>query len=396
MSLDRWIDDNAIALDPSTLEPVDAARLAPVDERLREARFVFLGETNHFVREKTDFRLWWLRRIAATGRHIVLAEELSWSDGHDVSRYLETGDESALARAATFGDKRHERADRCDDPTGVFKESFATYPHDAMLREHARFYRGVRELGCVTRFFGFDVDAVGAGYEDVLAHRDDPDLRDGFWERLERRPGESVDEEIERLESVLDEHPGLGKARMAHIEVDAMIASLRYTSLVNPATSYEALRPAMELREHVMKRNVERALYPLTDDDVLVVMSHAFHLAKDDAGIRGPGVGPGGGRTTSVGHHLVKDLGLDAFAVWFVYGGGTDAQPLRDLPNVARYPGTSLNARLARRGAPLVVPVDERAGDVQVGHMYNQVADVALPSQADAIFFVPEVSPLGT
>ena len=396
MSLDRWIEEHAIPLDPSTLEPPDEADLAAVDEALRRTRFVFLGETNHFVREKTDFRLWWLRRIAATGRRVVLAEELSWSDAHDVSRYLESGDESHIARAATFGDKRHERADRCDEPTGVFKDSFAAYPHDAMLREHTRFYHGVRELGCVTRFFGFDVDAVGTGYEDVLAYRDDPDLKDAFWERLERRPGETLDEEIERLELVLDEHPGLGKARMAHIEVDAMIASLRYASLVNPAPSYEALRPAMELREQVMKRHVERALYPLTEDDVLVLMSHAFHLAKDDEAVRGPGVGPGGGRTTSLGQHLTKDLGLDAFAVWFLYGGGTDGQPLSDLPRTASFPASTLNARLARRGVPLVVPVDELAGDVPIGQMYNQVADVHLPSQADAIFFVPEVSPLGS
>jgi erythromycin esterase-like protein len=396
VSLDRWIEENAISLDAATLEPVVEGSLARIDETLARARLVFLGETNHFVREKTEFRLWWLRRIARTGKRIVLAEELSWSDGHDVSRYLESGDETHLARAATFGDRRHEREDRDDRPTGVFAASFETYPHDAMLREHTRFYRGVRELGSVTRFFGFDVDAPGAGYEDVLAHRDDPDLPDAFWERLERRTGESLDEEIERLESVLDTHPGLGKARMAHLEVDAMIASLRYTALINPATDYEALRPGMALREQVMKRHVERALYPLTDDEVLVVLSHAFHLAKDDARVSGPGVGPGGGLTVSLGHHLTNDLGLDAFSAWFVYGRGTDSQPLPELPRSASYPSSSLNAKLAEAGAPLVVPVDERAGDVEVGHMFDQIANVHLPSETDAIFFVPDVSPLGS
>ena len=39
----------------------------------------------------------------------------------------------------------------------------------------------------------------------------------------------------------------------------------------------------------------------------------------------------------------------------------------------------------------LVAPL---ARDVGIGHMYNLVVQVHLASQADAIFFIPKVSPL--
>jgi len=44
---------------------------------LSNARVVFLGETNHFIHEKTDFRLWWLRNLAQHHR-LVVGEELGF------------------------------------------------------------------------------------------------------------------------------------------------------------------------------------------------------------------------------------------------------------------------------------------------------------------------------
>jgi erythromycin esterase-like protein len=102
-----WIAEHAIKLDSVTYEPVvrDARRVEAFDASLDAAKILFLGETNHFVHEKTDFRLWYLRRLGRR-RPLVVGEELSWSDGHDVSRYLQTGDEAHLGRAATFGSGR--------------------------------------------------------------------------------------------------------------------------------------------------------------------------------------------------------------------------------------------------------------------------------------------------
>jgi hypothetical protein len=82
-----------------------------------------------------------------------------------------------------------------------------------------------------------------------------------------------------------------------------------------------------------------------------------------------------------------------------VYGRGTDSQPLPGLPNQATYPRDSLNAQLALHGRPLVVSTAPAAPGalaepVGVGQMYNQVVQVNLAAEADAIFFLPSVSPL--
>ena len=69
------------------------------------------------------------------------------------------------------------------------------------------------------------------------------------------------------------------------------------------------------------------------------------------------------------------------------------------LPKIADYPLESINSREARFGAPFVIPAEPAAHtvlarDVGIGHMYDLVDQAHLASQADAIFFIPKVSPL--
>lgn len=395
-AIDAWLDDHAIRLDPKTYAVAadDVDRLAVIDAALANARLVFLGETNHFIHEKTGFRLWWLRKLARHHR-LVVGEELGWSDGRDVARYLADGDETHLDRLATFGDRSHVRTDRDDQPTGILRASFDAYPTALFKAEQTRFYRGLRDTARV-RFFGFDIDAAGAGYADVEAHRDVAGISEEFWERFGRVSGETLLEEADRLTSLLPALP----ATPAEIREDlqSMIETLRYTALAHPAADYEALRPAMAYRETTLKRRVERMLHSLANDEVLVLMAHAFHLAKRDDRINGIGVGPGGDQVSSLGHHLVATQGLPVYSVWMLYGGGHDSQPFPDLPRTASYPADSLNAHLSRRRNALIVPVrpgtEALERDVGVGHMYNLVVPVHLPSQVDAIFFVPQVTPL--
>jgi len=62
-----------------------------------------------------------------------------------------------------------------------------------------------------------------------------------------------------------------------------------------------------------------------------------------------------------------------------------------------RYPDDSIKSQLAKYGSPLVLltapaKADALAEPVGVGHMYDLVVPVHLPSQADAIFFIPRVT----
>jgi hypothetical protein len=331
---------------------------------MAHARVVMLGETNHFVHEKVEFRLWWLRRLAAR-RRIVVGEELSWFDGQHVARYLDDGDERHFDRMWTFGYKGAAH----DEPTGILAASAALYATALFKREQMRFYAELRALPNVSAYFGFDIGGRSESYPRV--------------------PRESLTDEAERLEGMKTTPKGSDQN-----DVRAMIDSSRYAALGNPAPTYDALRPAMALREEAMKRRVTTKLDALADDEQLVLLGHAFHLAKDDSGIRGVGVGPGGDRVPSLGHYIAQELGLAPFVVWWIYGAGEDSQPFPDLPKTAKYPAASLNARLARRGVPMVLGTAGLTGDVGIGHMYSQVVPANLGAEADAVFFLPRVSPL--
>jgi len=163
------------------------------------------------------------------------------------------------------------------------------------------------------------------------------------------------------------------------------------------ATSYDEVRPGMALRENAMKRRLTEAERKLGTTR-LVVMAHALHLAKCDRAIASGGVGPGGNRTPSLGDWLVQERGKKVFSVWMIYGGGEDSQPLANLPRSAHFPAYSLNAMLARFGQPLLFFPGDAPGlfkeKCAIGHMYNGLIKTSLAVQADAVVFLPAVTPL--
>jgi erythromycin esterase-like protein len=408
--LQRFIAESAVRLpEPFDGATADTALLAPLDPLIARADIVVLGELNHFVHEKSDFRLFFARYLAARG-WTNFAEELGRSDGVRVDRFYETGDAAELDRLPSFGHRTHLREDRDDRPTGLFKRSFETYPADLFRAEQGRFYRGLRTVagGPRIRHFGFDIDGLpGGSYEDIAVRlapfANDPRLGE-FHRALARVQGESATAEAERIRGVRQHMTALknvaGASVAAEIDMDlaALSDSLDYVVATYPAETYDAIRPGMAMREDMMKRRIAEIRSLCGADKRLVLMAHALHLAKNDAAIAGSAqsVGPGGGGTCSLGHHLAQELGLRVASIWFVYGGGEDSQPFDELPRRAHYPRDTLNRTLAAFGAPLFFLTGNAdfAQPSKIGHMYNAVVEVPLGAQTDAIFFLPSVSRL--
>lgn len=408
--LDRFITQNAVRL-PESFEgaTADIELLASLDPLVTGADIFALGELNHFVHEKSDFRLFFARYLISRG-WTNFAEELGRSDGVRVDRFYQTGDARELDRLPSFGHRTHLREDRDDRPTGLFKRSFDSYPADLFRAEQGRFYRGLRQAagGARIRHFGFDIDGLpGGSYEDIAARlvpfADDPRLAE-FRSALARVPSENAIAEAKRIRGVhrhmlaLRNIVGLETATQIGADLAALADSLDYIAATYAAETYDAVRPGMAMREDMMKRRFAEIRALCGTDKRLVLMAHAFHLAKNDTGIRSgtESVGPGGGSTPSLGHHLVQELGLRVASVWFVYGGGVDSQPFDDLPRQARYRRDTLNRALAAFDTPLFF-LTGNASFTQpwkIGHMYNAVIETPLAKQADAVFFLPSVSPL--
>ncbi len=389
-----WALSEGVALPPAFDGAVaDIAPLAWLDGLLAAADLVLLGETDHFIHEKSDFRLFLCRYLLSRGLG-SFAEELSWSDGLRVQRFL--NGEGTLDRLSLFGWTGDLRSDRDDRPTGIFRASFDVYPTALMAAEQTRFYEGLRTAagGAPIAYHGFDIDGLpGGGYADVEAML--PAHSQAFRSRMTRVPGESVLAESERLAALAADAP----SAEVEISLRAAAESLAYVDATYAAQTYEATAPGMAFREGCMKRRLAD-IFRLTERAPLVLMAHAFHLAKDDRLLgKAVGVGPGGGLECSLGHHLVQEQGLRAVSIWLVHGAGADSQPFPDLPRRFDYPRGSLNRRLAPLGQPTLIPIagaprslfDQPLG---LGHMYNAVQPVTLAGQVDAILYLPRVTPM--
>jgi erythromycin esterase-like protein len=401
-----WARAHAIALDG--VDPARGAEvLAPLDPLLAGKRIAFLGEANHWVHEKYDYRLLFLHWLRARGFGVI-GEELSWSDGWRVNRFLATGDERELERVTACGYRGDRRGDRDDSPTGILKQGFDSYPFAPFRAEQTRFAHALRELGF--HLFGLDVDyESGAAYallEDALGS-DAPELRAA----IARVPGESLAEEIARLTACSERvererwDAVLGPERCAFLRRTLRTAarSHEYVRLAHPAPDYEALRPAMALREELMLEHVEHELARLAPSGKLVLLAHDFHLARDDAGIQLPGgaVGPGGGTARSLGASLWSRYPNQIFSVWMLEGRGRSHGPPPEGEREIRAGRRTLNALLAGVGAAFVLPTRSEARaaaplhrESDVALLYGQRARVGLAAQTDAVYFARDVTPI--
>jgi erythromycin esterase-like protein len=418
----EWARGSAATTDDFPDYSGDIERFAPFDQALEGKRIVYLGESSHWVHEKVPYRLLLIRYLFSRGWRFV-GEELSGFDGWHVDQYLEGGDPAQLDRLAVYGYEGGKRTDRDDSATGILAGG-SSFPTDLFRAEQIRLYSALRETsegrsGGSERlnYFGFDAEYVpGAGYEyvtDLLASAPGTSPFTEIRSLLALVLNETVAEEIARLGAVLeavekryrtlkqvmgDEWSG----RLRHALLN-MRDSFDYIRVANPATDWETVNVAMAMRETIMQRNVLWLLSRIGPDEKIILMSHNQHLAKDDAGIKTPdtGAGPGGGIVPSLGCYLNRLFPEEVFSVWMLFDHGRDSQPYASLSNDLQSPPSSLNAALNQVAPVFMMPthsIDPRsqllAGETEINSMYNQVIRATMANQADAIFFINEVSPL--
>ncbi len=415
-----WVRENAVFLSQDEDENLD--KLACLDGLLKDKRIVFLGEEDHWVHEKYDYRKLMLRYLFSRGWRFV-GEEIGWSDGIRIDRYLETGDQTYLERIATYGYRGDARQDRNDTPSGLLKSVAGNYPTDAFKAEqirlaalmHSLSQKDASECGRM-RYFGYDVNAVpGGGYEDIRELLDGeesaPELA-GINRLAVPVPGETVIQEMRRLDrlsrmirdgiSELKARLGEGRARLLGQHAIAMRDSLEYQRLAGPATSYRALNKAMATREEAMLRRVEFVLAQLQPEDKLVLMGHNRHLSKDMGGLKSLGAMPGGNRVPTLGAALSRRFPGQVFSIWMLHERGRSSQPFDGMASEYQSRPGSLNALLSQAGSGFMLPTDagadERAAclreEMEVVGLYNVPYRAVLARQADAAYFIREVSPL--
>ena len=266
-------------------------------------------------------------------------------------------------------------------------------------------------------FFGFDIDASpGAAYEDIsdiLEPLRTHDAAARILARLARVPGETLDEEISRLDDVinlLDSARDLlldllcmQRATLLSRFANALRDSFRYIQMAFPAADWPSLNRAMAYRETLMHRNVADAIADSSDASKVVLMSHDLHLARNYGLIKGNiGAGPGGGTVDALGTFLNHRAPDDIYSVWMLCNRGRDSQPFSFCTRDIKPVDGSFNSILAEIGSAFVLPLDgiDHAArlllnpELPVRMDGNTQVRTPIARQADAIVFIDQVSPL--
>ncbi len=382
----------------------NARRLSILDPLLAGKRFAFIGESDHFIHEKYAYRLAMLNYLAARG-FTLLGEELGASDGMRIARFIANGNESQLERVTIYGYACAARHDRDDTPTGILRDSFGdAYPTALFAAEQKRFAHGLRKIG--VHFFGFDIDPLpGGGYEDLAEILDSMPADatvDQIRNALQRVLDETIDQEVARLDEALKLIEAEGSERLRY-SATCLRDSFDYVRITYPAKTFDALNPGMAFRERYMHRQVDRILGQMRANEKLALMSHNMHLcrAPDAVAERGAGAGPGGKTDPPLGAWLAARYPGEIFSVWMLIGRGRDSQPFPTLSKEIREKQGTLNTLLGEIGDCFVLPIDASdtrarllTENIEIMHDGNGGVRTAIARQADAIFFVRDVTPL--
>ncbi len=388
-----WAAEVAIPID---LEPgISPERLAPL---VAGKRFVFLGEPDHFIREKYAFRLGFLRALHALGwRHLGM--EMGRSDGLRLDRYLEGGDERDLLGVGLYSSASSVAA--TIESGGFFGQEIS---YALALRALAG---GPERI----RYFGFDLDMIpGNGIDDARS-------------RLAGAPGEadlalvlqdawSADDRIAELSRLLDEvlDPDApwaadllaGNRRELGLDLDALVESLRFQrSSAVEGGGAQALLEAFARRERAMFRLFDACLESSPAEARFVLTGHNMHLGRSFEGARWREIGSTFpvALWPSIGAHVTQRFPEGVYAIWLVYDHGEHlpSSSTVEARAVASVPGT-VESLLARVPYPVfLLPLSsddprlawlngERTFRVNGGVGWGLLRDLT-----DALLFVSDV-----
>ncbi len=408
-----WARESAVELDSLEWSETDPKAFAFLDEALKGKRIVYLGETDHGVAERMEFRLLLIRELARRGfRRIGM--EMGLSDAKRMDRYLETGDETCLERVALYGYRGDLRENRKDEIAGWTDDSNPELIQAAQaearwfLRELRRIGEELPEGEPRLSWFGYDLSIrPGGGYADaaeLLAPHQGQALFDAVMERMARVPGESRIEEAERIEALvvlLDER----RDELVHLLGDAgalelrralqrMADAFRFIEGLQGQEEYdpEAVAEALERRERRMDHNMDEHLAEWPPDEKIILLGHALHLSQDSTAIHTQGFGD---MWESIGTHVEREHPGEVYGIWLLHHRGRHGVPRAQPPILPFLSPRGSVERILRRVHPILIlplgsgdPREAWLDEERVFCHSGAPARAVLPRQVDCLFFV--------
>ncbi|MGD8536392.1 MAG: erythromycin esterase family protein [Candidatus Aminicenantes bacterium] len=411
----QWVKERAIHLSTVDWKHINLSMLSPLDKEIEGKRVVYLGEPDHFIHEKFDFQLNLIRYLFEQG-FCYVGLEMGIFGGRLIDAYLETGDSSCLDLSRLFGDKRYVREDRDDTPRGFPALKNPDY-RKSQLSEVKWFLEQLRKLNETLKpgderlhWFGFDADIIsGIGYQDIRkrlkSHSSQKVIRE-ILKRMDLVKGESVLEEAARIGDLIRYVDNSGDP------VTSIIGKREYTLLTRDLRSLrdgliflDAFKkapspewgPALREREKTIFRQMDEFLEDLDKDDKIILIGHNMHLSKDYTKVW-MSWGP---MWPSIGSHMVHRLPGQIYSIWMLYDHGRHGNMWNEsfYEDVPSHP-LRIERLFTKAGLRFILPFHSQDQREQyLDEDRNFVANGGLAhgfirSQADAIFFVSEVTPI--
>ena len=260
-------------------------------------------------------------------------------------------------------------------------------------------------------WFGFDIDVLsGGGYvdaRDLLGPYESQPLAREILGRLERVPGESMAEERARLVDALaflDSENAKMERMLGVTKAADLKRTLRCMAdgflFLDTASDMRRWVEALATREQTMYRQMDETLEALPHDEKIILLGHALHLSKDSDTILL--MSPSGQpypMWLSIGTYLARKQPGQVYSVWMQYDHGRHGNMVlesgfNDVPSQPE----RIEYLLAKAGPAFVLPLhtgDEGESYLKQMRTFVQngsVANGVLVNQADAIFFVEEVT----
>jgi erythromycin esterase-like protein len=411
----QWVKERAIHLDTLDWASIDSSMLSLLDKEVEGKRVVYLGEPDHYIHEKYDFQLILVRYLFERGFRYV-GYEMGIFGGRLIDAYLESGDSSCLDLSRVFGEERYVREDRDDTPRGFPALKNPEY-RKSQLSEVQWFLEQLRELNERLRprekrlhWFGFDVDILsGVGYQEIRkrlkSHASHKVIRE-ILKRMDLVQGESVLEEAKRICDLIKYVDNsadtitsiIGNREYMFLtrDLQSLQDGLIFLDAFKKAPSPE-WEPALREREKNIFRQMDELLEGLSEDDKIILIGHNMHLSKDyrKAWLRSVPMWP------SIGTHMVRRFPGKIYSIWMLYDYGRHGNMWNDsfYEDVPSHP-LRVESLFTKAGLRFILPFHsqdprEKYLDEDRNFVANgRLAHGFIRSQADAIFFVSEVTPI--
>lgn len=411
----QWVKERALHLDTLDWQRIKLRELSFLDKLIKDKKVVYLGEPDHYIHEKYDFRLILIRYLYEKGfRYIGM--EMGLFEGRKVDKYLETGDSSYLDKLGMLGYKGIFRKDRDDTIQGFPARQNQEF-RQKVFAEKRWFFAQLRSINAGLKssrkrihWFGYDVDyGTTAGYDDakkVLEKHRSHGIVVELLARLELISEETIMEENGRIKEVLKFIERyreaftsiLGEADFRHLmkTLRCLEEGLRFIDGARLGPSPRWL-PSLIEREKTMFRQMDELLEELDKSDRIILMGHNMHLSKDykKASFQGAPM------WRSIGTHVSERLPGKVFSIWMLYDHGRHANMMLEsaFEDVPSHP-SRIESLFAQAGSVFLLPFHsqdprEKYVDSERYFVLNgRLGKGYLKSQADAVFFVSEVTAL--